>query len=196
MATASTAGTVATAVSVTLLVLLLGAGVAGVLAVRAAQRRYRQLRRRLLVAPLTVGPRVLGYVVRTPATSPAWWGAQVDRRRLWRSVTAADRAVTAAKSAGAPLGDLPMLNRQLRRAAQAVDGALVAANRSRTPASAAVQRQVRELRDSADRIHAAAVESLSTVAQTSDLARSVQLETEALRAGLQASMALGGSRRG
>lgn len=201
MATASTADTVATAVSVTFLVMLVVAGVAGVLAVRAARRRYRQLRRRMLLAPLTVGPRVLGYVVRTPAASPSWWGTQVDRRRLWRSVTAADRAVAAAKSSGAPVGDLPMLNRQLRRAAQTVDGALVAANRSRTPASATVQQQAREVRDSADRIHAAAVESLSTFARTSELAHSVQIETEALRAGLQTSMALqtsvatGGSRR-
>jgi hypothetical protein len=196
MPVASTAGIVATTVSVTVLFMMIGAAVCGVLAVRAARQRYRRLRRRMLLAPLAVGPRMLGYVVRTPAASPTWWTAQVDRRRLWRSVDAAEHAVATAKAAGAPLGDLPSLNRQLRRAAGAVDSAMVAASRSRTPTSAAVQRQARDIRASADRIHRAAVESLSTMADghMSQLARSVEIETEALRAGLQSSLAAGSGR--
>jgi ABC-type molybdate transport system permease subunit len=196
MPVASTAGTIATTASLTVLLMVTGAAVCGVLAVRAARQRYRRLRRRMLLVPLTVGPRMLGYVARTPAVSPTWWTTQVDRRRLWRSVAAAEHAVATAKAAGAPLADLPSLNRQLRRAASAVDSAMVAASRSRTPTSAAVARQARDVRASADRIHHAAVESLSSVADghTSQLARSVEIETEALRAGLQSSLAAGSGR--
>jgi hypothetical protein len=188
MSTAGNAETVATAVSVTLLLVVIGAAVTSALAVRAARRRYLQLRRRLVVAPLVAGPRVVNYVMRSPAASPTWWTAQVDRRRLWRSVSAAEHAVATAKAAGAPVGDLPTLSRQLRRAAVAVDRALVATGRARTPASAVVKQRERDVRDSASRIYAAAMESLTTTAShhTSELARSVQIETEALHAGLHA----------
>jgi hypothetical protein len=151
-----------------------------------------------MLAPLTAGPRMLGYVTRTPAASPTWWTAQLDRRRLWRSVTAADHAVTTASAAGAPLGDLPSLTRQLRRAAQSVDRALLAASRSGTGTPPAVQQRGREVRDNADRIYAAAMESLATTAhgETSHLTRAVQIEVEALRAGLQSSVAMGAARHG
>ena len=187
MSAAGSAETVVTAVSVTLLLTLVGMVVMGVIAARAARRRYRQLRHRLVLAPLVAGPRVLGYVMRSPAVSSTWWTVQVDRRRLWRSVSAAEHAVATARDAGAPVGDLPTLIRQLRRAADAVDHALVAAGRARTPASASVKRREREARDSADRIYAAAMDSLTTTARghTSELARAVQLETEALHAGLR-----------
>ena len=197
MSTAGSAETVITAVSVTLLCVLACGVVAGVMAARAARRRYRRLRHRLVLAPLAVGPRALGYVMRSPAVSTTWWTVQVVRRRLWRSVSAAEHAVLTAREAGAPVGDLPTLVRQLRRAADAVDRALVAAGRARTPASAVVRHREQETRDSAERIYAAAMESLTTTARghTSELARSVQLETEALRAGLHSSLTAGTGRQ-
>src|SRR3954452_14546962 len=53
-----------------------------------------------------------------------------DRHRMWRAVSAAERAVAAAVAADAASGDLPSLVRRLRRTAQNVDRLLTAAGSS------------------------------------------------------------------
>src|SRR5215467_14203207 len=52
-----------------------------------------------------------------PLPDRHWVMAAVSRRRLWRSVSAAEHAVALAGKSGAPTGDLDGLCRRLRRAA-------------------------------------------------------------------------------
>ena len=103
------------------------AAVGVVLLVRAGWRTIRAVRRmrRHLLVSWQRARRGETFV-----TDVRWWSNQRDRRRLWRSIAAADRAVTAARSAGVPTGDLPSVVRQLRRAATALDAGLSAPRRS------------------------------------------------------------------
>ena len=106
-----------------------------------------------------------------------------DRHRMWRAVSAAERAVAAAVAAEAASGDLPSLVRRLRRAAQSVDRLL---DRSRLEHRSGRQVELRRVMDLAETIRTAATESLLTVTApaTSSLADAVATEVSALRHGL------------
>lgn len=134
-----------------------------------------------------------GTSLATTLASARWWAAQQDRRRMWRAVSAANHAVTVARRAGAPVGDLPTLARQLETAARSADALARAAGRSprgTAPASA----DVREVEKAALQMHRAAVDSLQAVAtsEVSPLLHSVRLEAQAVAAGVRA---VGASRR-
>jgi hypothetical protein len=118
--------------------------------------------------------------VAAPVSDPRWWLTQRDRHRMWRAVSSAEKAVQAAVSADAPVGDLPFLVRRLDKAARSVD-AVVRAGGDR----AEVQETVRTAED----IRAAAVEALTSVArpETTSIAADVRLEIAALRHGLAAA---------
>lgn len=196
--------------AVAVLVLLLGVIVlvaAATMVVRRSRRRWRTLRRRLLLRhPARPGvPTLLAGVdgralaasgVRAAATtvgSPRWWATQQARRCMWRDVTAARHAVSVARRAGAPVGDLPALARQLETAARSAD-ALARAG-ARSPRSAApATAEVRRIDEAAQQIRRAAVDSLQTVAtaETDLLLPSVRLEVAALAAGMRAVGALRG----
>src|SRR3954466_11805946 len=97
------------------LALLLTLGMFGVsiwLVVRSVRRRLRRVRARFGVLP---------------AVNFSWLQGYGDRHRMWRAVSAAERAVSAAVAADAASGDLPSLVRRLRRTAQSVDRLLAAA---------------------------------------------------------------------
>ena len=111
------------------------------------------------------------------------WGSYGDRHRMWRAVSAAERAVGAAVAADAASGDLPSLVRRLRRTAQSVDRLLAAAG---TGASRQVKAELQRVLDLSETIRAAATEALLTVTApaTSSLADAVATEVSALRHGL------------
>src|SRR4051812_40465492 len=110
-------------------------------------------------------------------TDATWWANQRDRRRLWRSVTSAERAVRAAGAAGVPTGDLPGIARELRTAAVAVDVGL------RAGRTAELRRQVAELTAAADDVGRAATLAIAADAQplTSRVVDAVRVELAALR---------------
>jgi hypothetical protein len=110
---------------------LLAAGVV-VLAVAAVARwsLKRWMRRRLERAGRAAAARATAisagaaragwqWLWSRPLPDRRWIAASRARRRLWRAVSAADRAVAVARKAGAPTGDLAALCRRLRQAAAA-----------------------------------------------------------------------------
>src|SRR4051794_28669931 len=145
----------ATAAMVTLVVLV----IAAVVAVRVARRRYRTLRARLqarvraAVAPgadwLSL-PVLVAAARRLPVSHPGWWSVQRDRHELWKSVHAAEHAVRAAGRADVPVGELPRLTRELRRAADRVDAALRAGGLAHDRIPGDVHRQRRQVQRTAD----------------------------------------------
>jgi hypothetical protein len=158
--------------------------VLGVVAVRASVRSYRRLRQR---ARAVLSPGALAARV-APAGSPTWWLAQRDRVQMWRSVAAAEHAVSAATRAGAPTGELPALVLQLRRSALDVDQALRGASCAPRRLGNHVHSQVQQVRDAAENIRAVATETAAAFARPSlnNLTEAVRVEVDALRFGLQA----------
>ena len=123
--------------------------VAATVALGAAFYGWRWARRRLLIARAAwrgvertwmatrTGRTVLGgwhHLVGAGTAGPAGNGRTIPlpelRRQLWQGVGDADRAVRDAAAAGAPVGDLPSLQRRLRSTATALDGLLATARRS------------------------------------------------------------------
>src|SRR3954453_10545255 len=99
-----------------------------------------------------------------PVADRHWWLSQHERHRMWRAVSGAERAVRAARSAGAPTGDLRSLVAQLRTAARSVDAALRAgAPGGRTAAAARSEAAV--VVPSAAEIQQTATDALMTVAR-------------------------------
>jgi hypothetical protein len=156
-------------------ILLLGAAAFLALVVAStvrAVRGYRRLRRRAsgLFARVRRGD--------LPVTDAAWWDMQWQRRRLWRSVTAAERAVASATAAGVPTGDLRHVTRRLRAAANAVDTGLATGARNGD-----LLRQARDLARAADEVARAAADSVAADAapQTAGVVELVRLEVAAVR---------------
>lgn len=155
--------------------LVAAAVVVAVLLVRSTVRTVRAVRR-LRLRSLGVLERVRrGEAV---VTDPGWWANQRDRRRMWRSIGAADRAVAAAVAAGVPTGDLRSVVRQLRTAARHVDAGLASPHRSPQ-----LQRQAVALGTAADAVVRAAADAVAAdaaplIARVVDV---VRLETAALR---------------
>jgi hypothetical protein len=149
--------------------------VIAVLMVRTAPRAVRLVRRlrRQMLAALDRTRR--GDAVVTDAR---WWTNLRDRRRMWHSIAAADRAVSAARAAGVPTGDLPSVVRQLRSAATVVDAGLAAPRRSPE-----LLLQADALAAAADDVARAAADAVATdtaplIARAVD---AVRLELAALR---------------
>ena len=97
---------------------------------------------------------------------------------MWRAVSGAERAVRAARSAGAPTGDLRVLVRQLRAAARSVDAAL--------RAGAGNKGELAEVVATAGDIQQVAADALLSVARpaSAGIAAAVEIEVAALRHGL------------
>src|SRR4051812_6912082 len=68
-------------------------------------------------------------VTMSTLTDVTWWANQRDRHSMWRAVSSAERAVSGAKSAGVPIGDLATVTREIRAAARIVDAGLCAGRR-------------------------------------------------------------------
>ena len=131
-----------------------------------------------------------------PLPDRRWMMAAVSRRRLWRSVAAAEYAVAQAGKSGAPTGDLDGLCRRLRRAAADADRSLAMAGHA-TPSPSSPghgSSQAAELIAAARLIQDAAASSAASMAQpaVAALADDVRREAVALSAGL--ASATGGSR--
>lgn len=163
-------------------------GGAAFLAVRV-RKRWRSRRglfsavlpRRLANIPL---PRVSDSVANTVG-STHWWVVQRDRHAMWRSVAAARRAVSIAARADAPVGELPLLTRQLQQAASGVDAALRASGGEHR-LSRAVRADRLRIEAAAADIRAAAFASLEATRQgVQPVVSAIAVEITALAAGIQ-----------
>lgn len=162
----------------------------GVAAVRLRRkwRRRQTLLQRIVRQPLAFVPvsRVSEGVTSTIA-SPSWWLVQRDRRSMWRSVATARRAVSVASRANAPVGDLPVLTRQLQRAAAGVDAALRAGSSERRIAREVTADRMR-IEAAAAEIRSAAVASLGVMrVDVQPVVSAISVEVAALAAGIQAA---------
>lgn len=190
MGLSALAETVAVIGAVTVLVVISTVAVGTTLAVRGVRRRYRRVRSRF--ASLDAGPGSRLPAVRATAVatvgSPTWWVAQRDRHRMWRAVSSAQHAVAVAQRAGAPVGDLPTLTRQLSGAARGLDAVLRAGARGGA-ARGELAAERRRLEAAAAALHEAALDSLRIVAaaDAEPVLSQVRLEVAALGAGLRAS---------
>jgi hypothetical protein len=154
-------------------------------------RRRLDAARRVMAAraagggPLSIGSRWL-WSRRLP--DRRWIAAARARQELWRAVSAAGHAVTAARQAGAPIGELDTLCRRLRHAAADADRALAVARRA--PAAAGeldpVSSQIGDLVKTAGLIHDAAASAVASVYQptATSLAGDARREAVALSAGI------------
>jgi hypothetical protein len=153
---------------------------------RAIRRRARRLRIRISgFDPRRDGMAAARLLAAAPVTSLSWWQTQRDRHQVWRAVGAAERAVATAVRAQAPVGELPMLTRRLRRTAESVDRLLCTADDTNRR-SRRVAAEMRLVDEMAGTIRQAAVEAVLSVAApaTSSLADAVAIEVTALRHGL------------
>lgn len=178
---------------VMVLLFMIATCVAAVVVVRRVRRGYRTARRRLLAA-MARQPE-LRSVVRTSGSaavasigSPGWWAVQNRRHRMWRSVISAEHAVSVARRADVPVGDLPALAHRLRAAATGVDAVLRA-----TSHQGSLRNQDRSECDqivaAASDLRAAALSSLRSDAHTEieSLVSAVKIEVAAVAAGVSAA---------
>src|SRR6058998_278329 len=121
--------------AVVFLVGTVAVGTATWLAVRAARRRLRRWRHLRASVPWVArgAAGAFATVASSPVADRHWWTTQHERHRMWRAVSGAERAVRAARSAGAPTGDLAGLLHQLRLTARTVDASLRAGARGEGP---------------------------------------------------------------
>jgi hypothetical protein len=182
----------AVALAAASLLLVLASGGIVVVRLRRRWRSRHSMLRKMVGRPLTRVP-VSGLSERLISTvaSPAWWHVQRDRQAMWRSVTAARRAVSVAARADAPVGDLPVLVRQLRQAATGVDAALRASGGERRVTRAVTADRIR-IEDAANDIRAAALASLAAMrVDVQPVVSAISVEVAALAAGIQAARSAG-----
>lgn len=120
-----------------------------------------------------------------PRPSAAWLSAQAGRRRLRLAVCAAERTVTEADRAHLPLGELPMLCRDLRRVQRDLDRRLMLAAAHGHRADRATAQQVAAVCGNAERVRLLAARALDEAAEPAirRLAATVETEATALEAG-------------
>ena len=156
------------------------------LAIRAARRRLSRWRHVRAAVPWAArgASGFVGFVATSPVADRHWWLAQQQRHQMWRAVSGAERAVRAARSAGAPTGDLRVLTQQLRTAARSVDAALRVGGRS-----AAARAEAADVVRAAGDVHQVASDALLSVArpETAGITAAVEIEVTALRHGLAAA---------
>ncbi len=175
----------------------------------AAFYGWRWTRRRLLIARAAwrgvertwmatrAGRTVLGglhHFVGASTAPPLGGGRTVPlpelRRQLWQGVGDADRAVRDAVDAGAPVGDLPSLDRRLRATATALDR-LLATDDDRHLAD--VRRQVADVLSTAAAIRSAATSAAvalisdATDVHLRELVADTDREVQSLAAGVDRS---------
>jgi hypothetical protein len=123
-----------------------------------------------------------------PFPDRRWLRAAGERRGLWRAVGAAERAVAAARRAGAPTGDLDGLCRRLREAAGDASRRLLP-----SPQAAA---EIRDLVEAAGQVQDAAASAAAAMAQPAArrLAEDAHREAQALAAGIAAAGLAGDTR--
>jgi hypothetical protein len=186
---------------VAVVVALAAAGVAAWWVMRSMQRMRRRLgvvtaagmaRAGRLTGPAVSGrPPMLTRELRLhaaagrPRANPSWWSIRSERRSLRRSTSAAEHSVAAAVAAGAPVGELPALCRDLRRARRDADRQLMLAAMDARGRDERSRVQTAAVLASAARIRSLAVR---TLAETTDpaadrLAAQVHIEASALDAG-------------
>jgi hypothetical protein len=183
-------------------VLLAGAGCVAVMAAAAVWLRRRVRRRldrlgqilavRAREAAASVGGSVGSagsrWLWSLPVPDRRWREGSRARRELWRAVGAAEHAVTAARRGGAPTGDLAVLCRRLRQAAEAADRRLAIGQRPAVAGSGPEPGvgEVSGLVSAAGQIQAAASGALASVSAPAvrQLADDVRIEVVALSAGL------------
>lgn len=173
--------------------LLLVVTFAGVLCLRRRVRRRLEgagqvLARRAREAVADAGTAGWRWVWSLPLPDRRWRLAGRPRRQLWRAVGAAEHAVTVAHDAGAPLGELDVLCRRLRRAAGDTDRSLAIARHGAVVGDGleCASYQVSELVSAAGQIQAAAAAALASLSRptVSGLADDVHREAVALTAGI------------
>jgi hypothetical protein len=120
-----------------------------------------------------------------PRANPSWWSIRKERRSLQRSASAAEHSVAAAVAAGAPVGELPALCRDLRRLCRDADRRLMLAAVDGRGRDDQARAQVAGVRASAEQIRSLAVRTLTETSgpAASRLATQVNTEAAALDAG-------------
>lgn len=120
-----------------------------------------------------------------PRANPAWWSIRAERRSLRRSVGAAEHSVAAAVAAGAPVGELPALCRDLRRVYRDTDRRLMLTALGGHAHDDQVHSQAAAVRGSAGQIRSLAVRTLTENSgpAAGHLAAQVDTEATALAAG-------------
>jgi hypothetical protein len=120
-----------------------------------------------------------------PRVDPSWWSIRDERRSLQRSASAAEHSVAAAVAAGAPVGELPALCRDLRRLCRDSDRRLMLAALDGRGRDDQARVQATAVRASAERIRSLAVRTLTETSgpAASRLATQVDTEAAALDAG-------------
>jgi len=201
--TLSIGGVLADAAAFAMLVLVLGViglTVAATMVVLRLRRRWRSLRESmrarlhgsgLLADPATPDARAVSAVAMASGSrfaSPHWWATQQARRRMWRAVTAAGHAVKVARAAGAPVGDLPTVVRQLEGAARSAD-ALARADADLPGSGRPGVLETRRVEEAALQVQQVALQSLQsiTAVDVEPLLPIVRLEAAALAAGVRAA---------
>lgn len=153
----------------------------------ASGRRVEAVRARGQGASRT-GVSAVAATTRATVGSPGWWIVQRDRRRLWRSVAAAEHAVKVAQRSNVTVGDLPILAAQLNTAARGVDSVLRAS--SHVGSLRALARcDAGAIEVAALDIHRAALDSLraTATADTEPMLSAIRIEVAALAAGARAT---------
>jgi len=177
-----------------LLAVVLAAGTvalaAGLWWLRRRVRRLKRLGRAAARAGMAAAGAVAAgrhRVWSLPFPDRRWLTAARERRRLWRAVGAAERAVTAARRAGAPTGDLDGLCRRLREAAGDAS--------RRLPLSPQTAAEIRDLVEAAGPARDAAASAAASMARPAarHLAEDAHREAQALAAGI--AVGLVGDRR-
>jgi hypothetical protein len=172
-------------------VVLLGAviALAGALWVR---RRWRRLRLLLRGGPEaavgSIGRSAWRWALGRPLPDRRWRAVARSRRELLLSVSAAERAVDVAATAGAPMGELRSLSRRLRKSADALDASL-SVDQRRTARSGELpdtNRQVDDLLRAAAHIHESAARALTAVSGSvqTGLVEDAERELAAVSAGV------------
>ena len=120
-----------------------------------------------------------------PRASLSWWSIRNERRALRRSVGAAEHAVTAARAAGAPVGELPALCRDLHRVHRDADRQLMLAALDGRGHDDQARAEAAAVRGSAEQIRSLAARALTVASgpASSQLAGQVEAEAVALAAG-------------
>jgi hypothetical protein len=181
---------------------LTASGVAAWRVTRSVRRMRRRLAPAVTLAGLASAARLAGSTLSTrrpmiarelrlraaaaqPRANPSWWSIRGERRSLRLSVGAAEHSLAAAVAAGAPVGDLSALCRDLRRVYRDTDRRLMLAAVGGHAGDDQVRSQAAAVRGSAEQIRSLAVRTLTETSgpAAGQLAAQVDNEAAALAEG-------------
>jgi hypothetical protein len=153
---------------------------AGAVAVWALRVIWNRLLRRLTRRHAPAVDLRLWVGAMRPRPSAGWCSTHLQRRTLRVAVTSAERTVAAADSAGAPVGDLPALARELRAVQRDLDRRLLlAAAQGRRP-DRPTAAQAATTRANADKVRRVAVRALEETAEPAVGRLTARIDAEAL----------------